>query len=552
VTDELAPGAGDPEFAATAPAAPEAAERAPSTTGANLLRAGVIVSAAYLASRLLGYVRVVVLGSTFGAGEDLDAFFAAFRVPDLIFQLVAAGALSSALIPIVTGLLATGQSARAWRVVSIVSNVMLVGLAILAAVAFVAAPAIVPAITPGFGPDQLELTISLTRIMLVAPILLALGAAATSTLNAQGRFAAAAAAPIVYNLAIIAAAIVLGPLIGVTGLAIGTVLGSAGHLLVQVPRLRGIGFRWSAAADLRDPEARRAFLLMAPRAVGLGATQIIFIVMTSLASGVGPGAITAYNLAFTTLQIPIGVIGVPLGIVVFPAMARELATGGSAAYLGLLVRSVRLLLFVMLPIATVAIVLRREIVELLFGYGRFEADAVDLTSMTLAWFMAGLAAHASIAVLARAFYARQDTRTPVAAALLAAVVDVALAILLVGPLGLSGLALAMATGAWLETIVLLVALRRREPALDLPAIASAGAITLGAAIAAAAVAAITSIGLAGILPDAAGKLAIAARAAAAAGGAAAVYLLAARLAGLPELSTLLRTVRVAARRGAAT
>jgi putative peptidoglycan lipid II flippase len=206
---------------------------------------------------------------------------------------------------------------------------------------------------------------------------------------------------------------------------------------------------------------------MAPRAIGLGATQITFVVVTSIASTLQEGAISAFNIAFTLLQIPIGVIGVPLGVVVFPALSREAALGRAEEFAALLSRAVRLLLFVMLPITGIGIVLRREVTELLFGYGKFDAAAIDLTAATLFTFMFGLAAHALIAVLARAFYARQDTRTPVAAGIIAVVVNTTLSVALAGPLGLPGIGLAIAIGAWLEMAILLVLLRRRLPELSL-------------------------------------------------------------------------------------
>ncbi|TMC66438.1 MAG: murein biosynthesis integral membrane protein MurJ, partial [Chloroflexi bacterium] len=214
---------------------------------------------------------------------ELDSFFAAFRIPDLIFQLVAAGALGSALIPIVAGLLATGEQARAWRVVSTVTNLMLIGLLVLAVLLFVLAPVVVPAITPGFtNAIERDRTIELTRLMLLSPIFLALGSVATSVLNAAGRFAAAAIAPVVYNLAIIAATLVLAHPFGVEGLAIGVVCGSLGHLLVQLWSVTRLGFRYSPRIDGSDPQARTALWLMAPRALGLGAGQVTFVVMTSL------------------------------------------------------------------------------------------------------------------------------------------------------------------------------------------------------------------------------------------------------------------------------
>ncbi len=303
-----------------------ASPRGPVTAAGGLARAGLIVSGAFLMSRVLGWVRLVVFAQQFDAAE-LDPFFAAFRIPDLIFQLVAAGALSSALIPIVASLLERDDEAHAWHVISTVINLMLIALAVLAGLLFVLAPAVVRVIAPGFEGEQLEQTIVLTRIMLLSPIFLSMGAVATSVLNAGGRFAASAIAPSVYNLAIIGAALFLAPTFGVTGLAVGVVAGSLGHLLVQLQPLRRLGFRYAPTIDPDDPEARRALLLMAPRAFGLGAGQVTFIVVTALASTVALGAVTDFNYAFTILQIPIGIIGVPLGIVLLPSLSRDAAVG---------------------------------------------------------------------------------------------------------------------------------------------------------------------------------------------------------------------------------
>jgi putative peptidoglycan lipid II flippase len=436
----------------------------------GLARAGLVVSGAFLVSRILGWVRLVVIGRAFGPAE-LDTFFAAFRIPDLIFQLVAAGALSSALIPIVSALLEREEHARAWRVVSTVINLMLIALGILAAVLFVLAPLVMRAITPGFDPAQLERTVLLTRIMLLSPIFLAMGAVATSVLNAGGRFAASAVAPIVYNFAIIGGALFLAPTFGVEGLAIGVVAGSLGHLLVQIAPLRLLGFRYEPRIDPADPEARRALVLMAPRAFGLGASQVTFIVVTALASTLAVGAVADFNIAFTLLQIPIGVIGVPLGIVLLPSLARDAAVGREPAFASLLMRALRLILYVMIPIAGLTAVLRQEVVDLLFGGGQIGPVDLALIAETLLWFLIGLAAHALIGVLARAFYARQDTLTPVLVAVAAVVANTTLAVLLVGPLGLGGIALAIALAAWMEALVLLVLLWTRVEGLHLRALA---------------------------------------------------------------------------------
>ena len=448
----------------------------------TIARAGLIVSGAFLVSRILGFVRVFVIAGAFGSTPELDAFFAAFRLPDLIFQLVAAGALTSALIPIVTGLFTTNEMPRAWRVVSTVVNLMLIGLAVLATTLFIMAPVIVPRITPGFGPAQLDQTIELTRIMLLSPVFLALGSVATSVLNAGNRFTAAAIAPIAYNLAIIGAAILLGPTFGVEGLALGVVAGSLCHLLVQLRPLLAMGFRYQRKIEGDDPEARHALVLMAPRAIGLGATQITFIVVTSLATMLGAGAVSDFNFAFVMLQIPLGIIGVPLGIVVMPTLSREAALGNEAGFAALLTRALRLLIYVMVPMSVVAVVVRQPFVEVLFGGGKVSQDDLDVIAFTFAWFLIGLTAHALIAVLARAFYARQDTVTPVVWAVAAVGINTTLAVILVGPLGLGGLALAIAVAAWVEAIALIVVLRRRLPSFPLAGMGRVALEAIGASL----------------------------------------------------------------------
>jgi putative peptidoglycan lipid II flippase len=456
------------------------------TSARTLARAGLIVSAAFLVSRVLGWFRLVVIADAVPDPAELDAFFAAFRIPDLLFQLVAAGALSSALIPVIAGVLETDGESRAWRVVSTVANLMLAALLVLGLLVLVFADRLVPIYTSGFDPPTMARTIELTRIMVLSPVFLALGALATSILNARGRFAAAAIAPIVYNLAIIGAALLLAPSFGVVGIAIGVVLGSLGHLLVQLRPLHAVGFRYESRIDAADPAARRALSLMAPRAIGLGASQITFVVVTALATTVGVGGVTAFTIAFTLLQIPIGVIGVPLGVVLFPSLSREAASGDRVEFIGLLGRALRLLAVVMIPVGLLAAVLRLEAVAILFG--GLDPATIRLSADTFLAFLPGLPAHALIAVLARAFYARQDTLTPVFVAVGAVVVNTTLAALLVGPLGLPGVAIAIAIAAWLEATALAVLLRRREGRLGLASIADVGVRVVAASAIAGAIA----------------------------------------------------------------
>jgi putative peptidoglycan lipid II flippase len=385
--------------------------------------------------------------------------------------------------------------------VSTVLTLMMGVLLVLALVVLVLAPTLVPVITPGFGGEQLERTIEMTRMMVLAPVFLAVGAVATSVLNAYGRFASAAIAPLVYNLAIIGGAVFLAPVLGVAGLAVGVVIGAVGHVAIQVPGLRRVGLRVRPTVDLRDAAARKALILMAPRAVGLGATQIVFLVMVSLASTLEPGSISAFTLAFAVLQIPIGVIGVPLGVVLLPSLSREAAIGGVDTFRRLLVRALRLLAYVMTGVAALGIVLAPDVVRLLFGYQAIDETAITRISAALTVFLVGLPAHAMIAVLARAFYARQDTATPVAAALLAVVVDIIAAALLVGPFGLTGLAAAIAIGAWCELTLLAAVLRMRVPDTGLGSVLRM--LLLSAALAVAG--ALVAVGARTILVDAWGE-----------------------------------------------
>jgi putative peptidoglycan lipid II flippase len=313
-------------------------------------------------------------------------------------------------------------------------------------------------------------------------------------------------------------------------------------VVIQVPSLREGGFRYRPGVDTTDPDAREALALMAPRAVGLGVTQLTFVVSTSLASGLAAGSITAFNVAFTILQIPIGVIGVPLGVVVFPSLSRELARGATDDFLRLLTQSLRLLLFVMLPLTALGIVMRTPLVEVLFGWGLFGGSAIDITADTLLFFLLGLTAHTLIAVLARAFYAGRDTRTPVGAAILAVVVNVTLGLLLVDGMGLGGLAIAIAFGAWAEALVLLEVLRQRYPGLDIPGVLRAFGEALGASLIAGGAAWLVMQGLGAVLGARPGKIGSFLELAVASAVGGAVYLAVALALRIPELPTIVAVV----------
>lgn len=514
------------------------------TAGRALARAGLLVAGASFVSRILGWVRLAVISITFGVQGDLDAFFAAFRLPDLLFQLVAAGAIGSALIPTIATLLASGEEARAWRVASTILNLMLVVLGVLAAVVFVFAPAIVPVITPGFDPARADRTIELTRIMLISPIFLAGGAVATSVLNSRGLFGASVLAPIVYNLVIIGGAVFLAPSMGVTGLAIAVAAAAACQVLVQLPAMaRQAGFRFSAAIDLRDGEARTTIALLVPRAIGLAGAQLQLIAATTLASGLAVGSVAAFNIAFTTFQIPIGVLAFPLGIVALPALSRRYATGAVDEFASLVHRSLRLMAFVMIPLGIFGSVTAYQLLDLLFGYGKVDAAGLELTAAALVVFFLALPTETAIVVLARAFFAGRDTRVPVATALLGAVLSVVISVATVGRLGVFGLALGISVASWLEALLLLAVLDRRFPAVRVAGILR-GAVLFAVLGAVAGIALrLTLAGGAALVGSHPGKIGLAAELAAAGVVGGLTYLALSLVLGIPEVPAIVRLLR---------
>jgi putative peptidoglycan lipid II flippase len=429
--------------------------------GRGLAIAGLIVMSGVILSRLLGWARTAVLYAQFGAeSRPLDSFYAAFQVPDLLFQLIAAGAIGSALVPVASALIAGGEDERARKLISTMTNLVVLVIAPLAAATWLLSPVLVPLIAPGFQPADMAVTIELTRLMLLSPILLAVGAVMAAGLNAHGMFGAPALAPNVYNIGIIAAAIVLTPFLGVMALAWGVVLGAMGSVLAQaLPILRNK--LYEPLMDLHDPAVRETLLLMGPRALGLGATQLVFVVLMMFTSTLPKGDVSMFRAVFVALQIPVGLIGVPLGIILLPPLSQAFALGHRDRFRGLVDQSLRMLLFIVVPMTGFLLAVAAPTIALLYQYGKVGAsDAATMVPVYVA-FLLGLIAHVMISLLAPVFYAGKDTRTPVTAALLAVAVDIGAAVVMFPFFGLVGLALAIGLGAWAELILLVVLMERR-------------------------------------------------------------------------------------------
>ncbi len=434
---------------------------------ARVVRASFIVSGAFVLSKVVGLLRDRAIAHAFGASPELDAYVAAFRIPDLLFTLIAGGALISAFLPVFAEALARDDPDDAWTIASGVTNVVFATTALLAGIAAVAAPWLTAqVVAPGFGPDQQALTVDLMRIVLVSTLVFALSGIQMGILNAFQHFWLPALAPIVYNAGILAGAAWLAPRFGIRGLAYGVVLGAVGHLVVKLPGLARHGFRYRPAFALAHPAVRQVLRLMAPRIAALATVQAVFIVNTRLASALPGGSLAALNFAWVISQMPQTILGTAVGTAAFPTLAELAARGDRAGLRATMAGAVRAMVALSLPAAVAMIVLAEPIVAVLLQTGRFDVDAARATTLALQMFAGGLVGHVVLEIVARVFYARKDTLTPLYMAAAAMGLNVVLAYALVGPMAQGGLALANTIAVTLEVALGLWLLRQPLGGVD--------------------------------------------------------------------------------------
>ncbi len=463
--------------------------------GRQIAKAATLVMALFVVSRVLGLAREMVVGAAFGTSATYDAYLAAVRIPDILFNLIAGGALGSAFIPTFTGYFARDDPEGGWRLVSSVINLLLVALTASVSLAWLAAPVLVAKVlAPGFGADQQVLTVSLMRIMLLAPLFFGVSGVVMGTLNARQHFLLPALAPSCLNLSLIAAAWLLSPRMGVRALALGYVVGAILHLLVQLPGLAWVGARYHLLLAPRAPGVREVLRLMAPRVLGLAVVQLNFLVNTNLASRMGEGAVSAINYGWLLMMLPQGVFAQAVGTAAFPTFAAQAAREEQAEMRSTLAATLRVVFSLCLPATVGLLALGRPLVGLVFERGAFEATSTEAVTWALAFYALGLVGHAGLEIIARAFYALHDTLTPVWVGGLAMGLNAALSLTLPGLFRLmgwpphAGLALANSVATLLELVGLLVLIRRRMDGLEgrrmLTAFAKSGlaALVMGAVL----------------------------------------------------------------------
>lgn len=440
----------------------------------QLANAASLIMLAMVAAGVLGLVRQMAISAAFGAGQELDAFYAASRVPETLFTLVAGGALGSAFIPVFANLLAADQFQKAWALASAVLTYVALAALLLSGLAMLfAEPLVRELLWEGGSSSQQELTVSLMRIMLLTVVVFSTSGLVMGILNGYQHFFVSALAPALYNVGIILGALLLAPRWGVHGLAWGVVLGALLHLMVQLPILRGLpylhlhlNFNW------RQEGTRQVLWLMGPRVLGLGIVQINFWVNTALASEMPDGSLTALSVAFQLMFVVLGVLGQSLGTAVFPSLSRLYAEKQYDKFWDTMTNTLGMVLFLSIPAGFGLAALAHPIIQVVFERGEWTANDTAGAAWALALFSIGLAGHAALEILARAFYSLQDTWTPVKIGGLTMLLNILLSLVFIRLMGypdnenfargsFGGLALAMSIATALETLVLWWLLRLR-------------------------------------------------------------------------------------------
>jgi len=414
-------------------------------------------------SRILGFVRDILIAAVVGTGAEADAFFVAFRLPNLFRRLFAEGAFNAAFVPLFARHLEEGGQAAAKLFAEQTLSVLLSTLLLISAVAIAGMPWLMYLLAPGFTavPEKYDLAVQFSRITFPYLLFMSLVALLSGVLNSLYRFAAAAAAPILLNIFFIVALVAIVPRIGSPGYVLSWTVACAGlgQFFMLLYACRRAGMTFALPRPRLTPGVRRLLKLIVPGLLSAGAMQINLMVGTIIAS-LQAGAVSYLYYADRVYQLPLGLIGIAFGVVLLPDLARKLRSGNEAAALERLNRGLELSMLLTLPAAMALLVIPWPIVEVLFERGAFDRVSTDATAAALAAFALGLPAFVLVKVLQPAFFAREDTVTPLRMALVTVATNIVLALALFWPLGYVGLALATSAASWVNTVLLLLGLRR--------------------------------------------------------------------------------------------
>ncbi|MBT3356233.1 murein biosynthesis integral membrane protein MurJ [bacterium] len=427
----------------------------------SITRSAMLIATMGIASRILGLFRDRMLAGKFGAGDTLDIYYAAFKIPDLIYGLLVLGALSAAFVPVFTSLISQERKKEAWRLARTMLSFGILLLSVVSVLLFLFAPILVKLIVFGYDAQKQAEIVELTRIMLLSPIILGMSGIIGGILNSFKKFFFYSLAPIFYNVGIIIGVLFLTEPFGVRGLAYGVILGATMHLVVQVPEVVRCGLRFIPLFDYKSKQLYRVLMLMIPRVMGIAMTQINLLVVTILASTLEPGSLAIFNFANNLQSVPLGVFGISFAIASFPALSGLWAQNKKEEFISKFTGTFRKILFFIVPCSAMIYVLRAQIVRVVLGAGVFNWDDTTLTLSALGIFVMSLWAQSTIPLLARTFYAIHNTKTPFFIALFSEVVNVGLALFLIRDFGILGLVAAFSISASVNAALLFVMLHNR-------------------------------------------------------------------------------------------
>jgi len=448
---------------------PPSSVNQPSEDHRSIARAAGLIGAATFSSRILGLIRDIILARLLGASASADAFFVAYRVPNLLRELLAEGSMSSAFIPVFTEYHTLRTKRETWELASAAFTTLLSIVTLITLIGVVVAPTIVWLLAPGFHdePTQLEMTTILTQVMFPYLIFISLAALTMGMLNSLRAFAAPALAPVFFNICVIAAALFLAPLLDepVIGVAIGVVVGGLAQFVMQLPSVHKRGFLFQWRFDPGHPGVRRIGWLIVPSLLGTSVTQINITVNTILASYFDGGP-TYLFYGMRLIQFPLGIFGVALATAILPTLSAQAAKGSMDELRQTVGFGLRMISFIILPAMAGLMLLRVPIVHLFFEHGAFTAADTAGTAVVLLGYAVGLWAFAGMRIIVAAFYSMQDTKTPAIAAVTAMFINILLALWLMGPLEYAGLALATALSAMVNITILVFVLTSRLGGID--------------------------------------------------------------------------------------
>ena len=431
----------------------------------NTVTGGALIIAFFsFLSKILGLFRERLIAHNFGAGEMSDIYYSAFRLPDLIFNTLVLGALTSAFIPIFQKVWLKNKE-EGIRLANSVLNFFLLFIGLLVIIALLFTPQIMQFITPGFGEWQLQQTISLTRIMLLAIIFFVASNVIGGVLNSWKRFFSFSLAASFYNVGIIIGIVFIYPSVGLTGLAWGVFLGALLHLIVQLPEVCRNGWHYQLILKF-DKNLRRILKLMLPRTIGLAAGQVNLIAITMIASTLSVGSIAVFNLANNLQSLPISIFAISLAIAVFPTFTQAVSENNKQKFAFNFSLSLRRILFILIPMSIMVVILRAQLVRVILGTGAFNWEDTYLTAQTLGFFALSIFAQGLIPLLARSFFAWEDTKTPMLISIFAITLNIVLSLMLAPLMGVMGLALAFSISSILNMLLLYIILNYKTRSIN--------------------------------------------------------------------------------------